>query len=132
MSGTKVIEQKHDWDCGVAAIAMLLNLPYGDVAKVVRDTIDDPRLKSRGLILRQLEDVIHEYQLETKRVYRKEGYLDGATGILGLNGGTCSPSGHWVVVKSGMILDPSDGMAWDPDDYMTDAKCRPATMVVIT
>ena len=131
MEGIKVISQRHDFDCGIAALAMLLGVPYGDVAKVVKDNIHDPRLKSRGLILRQLEEIITLFGFKTRRVYRKAGYLEGATGILGLNGGQCAPHGHWVVVKDGLILDPSGGEAWSLDDYVKDAKCRPATLLVL-
>jgi len=129
--GTKVVPQRRDWDCGVAAIAMLLNAPYADVSQVVRQTIDDPKLKRRGLILWQVEKVIEAFGFTVKRVYRKRDYLDGATGILGMNGGTMDEAGHWVMIKEGMILDPDDGSATAADDYIKENKCRPATMVVI-
>lgn len=131
MTGTTVIRQRTDWDCGVAAIAMLLNIPYNDVAATVRAIITDPKLKKRGLILYQLEDVIEYHGFKTKRVYRKKDYLEGATGILGLNGGTMDSAGHWVLLRDGMIVDPSDASVNDPDDYIKENNCRPATMVVI-
>lgn len=131
MEGTRVLNQHHDWDCGVTAIAMLLGVAYGDVAQVVKDNIKDPLLKRRGLILRQLEQVLKVFGFNTRRVYRREGYLDEASGILGLNGGLCGPHGHWVVLKAGMILDPSGGEAWEIDDYFKTAACRPATLLTI-
>lgn len=133
MRGIKVTKQHHDWDCGVASISMLLGVPYGDVAKVVRDSevYSDPRLKSRGIILRQLEYLLSKFGFTTKRIYRKRGYLDGATGILGMNGGNCDPSGHWVVIKDGQILDPSDETVTSVEDYIKEEKCRPATLVVL-
>lgn len=131
MLGTIVVSQRHDFDCGYAAIAMLLNVPYGDVSKAVRDNIDDPKLKKRGLILWQMEEVLKAFKFKTKRVYRSKGYLEGATGILGLNGGLCAPAGHWVVIKDGMIIDPSGGEVWEVEDYVKAANCRPATLLVI-
>lgn len=131
MDGTIVVKQRTDWDCGIASIAMLLNVPYNDVAATVKAIIDDPKLKKRGLILYQLEMVIESFGFKTKRVYKRKGYLDDATGILGLNGGTMDAAGHWVLIKDGMIVDPSDGTVNDPDEYIKENKCRPATMVVI-
>src|SRR3990167_10337724 len=87
MSGTRMVKQRYDYDCGVAATAMCLNVPYGDVAVVVSMLIPDPKVKKRGLNLKQLSAIIREFGFKTKRVYRKEGYLEHATGILGLNGG---------------------------------------------
>jgi ABC-type bacteriocin/lantibiotic exporter with double-glycine peptidase domain len=127
----KVINQRKDWDCGVASIAMLLDIPYEGVLTTVLKNVDDPKLKKRGLILRQMEQVLKLYKFKTRRVYRKDGYLDGATGILGLNHGLCAPAGHWVVVKEGLIIDPSDKTAMSPEEYCKAAKCRPATMLVI-
>lgn len=127
----KVIQQRKDWDCGVASIAMLLGVPYADVSRVVRENIDDPKLHSRGLILRQIEQVLKLFKMTSKRIYRKEGYLDGATGILGLNGGLCGPAGHWVVVKDGMIIDPSDSTVLTPEEYIKATKSRPATLLIL-
>jgi hypothetical protein len=125
---TPVIKQKKDWDCGVAALAMLLALEYKDVAKEV---IDDPKLTSRGLILRQVEELIVHFGFTPKRIYKKKDYLDGATGILGMNGGTMSSAGHWVVIKDGVIIDPDDGTVSTPEEYIEANKCRPATIVAI-
>lgn len=131
--GVKVISQRSDWDCGVAAIAMLLGVPYKDVLAVVKEMYDPKQLKRTGLILRQMEEVIeNRFGLKVDRRYRRDGYLDGASGILGLNGGDCAPHGHWVVIKDGLILDPSGGEAWAPDDYMKAGKCRPATLIVLS
>lgn len=131
-----MLAQRHDWDCGVAAIAMLLDLPYGDVAARVRERITDARLRSRGLLLYQMEQVIRACGYRTRRVHRRRGYLDGVTGILALNGGLCGRVGHWVVVKHGMVLDPSGGEVWHIDDYVRacstrDSPCRPATLLVL-
>lgn len=133
MEGTIVVPQRKDWDCGVASIAMLLNVPYADVSTVVFRTLTDhKKLKRQGIILYELEEIIGKFGFKTKRLYKKEGYLENATGILGLNGGDCAPHGHWVVIRDGMIIDPSGGEVWSPEDYMKAARCRPATMVVLT
>lgn len=126
-----VIKQKKSWDCGVASLTMLLDIPYKDVMQAVRDIINDPKLKQRGLILRQMEELLHHFGFKTRRVYRKDGYLDGANGILGLNGGDCDPAGHWVVLKDGVIVDPSGGDAYSVEEYLKEFGCRPATLLVI-
>lgn len=126
-----VIPQRTEWDCGVASVAMLLGIPYNDVRDAVYKIIDDPKLKKRGLILKQVEQILKHYGFKSKKVHKKEGYLEGATGILGLLGGCCDPAGHWVVLKDGMIIDPSGGEAHEVDDYMKEGKCRPATLLVL-
>ncbi len=126
----KVIPQRKDWDCGIAALAMLTGKPYGDVSHIVRETVRDPKLKQRGLLLRQVEDVAAALGMPLQRVYRSKGYLAQATGILGVNGGMCDPHGHWVVLKDGMVFDPSGAEAWAVADYLRAGKCRPATLLV--
>lgn len=128
--GVRVVSQRKDWDCGIAALVMLSGHTYGDVSMMVRDLIDDPRLKSRGLVMHQIELVAAALGMPLSRIYRKRGYLDNATGILGVNGGMCDPAGHWVVMKNGLIIDPSGGEVWAVPDYMKAGKCRPATLLV--
>src|SRR5687767_8127879 len=115
-SGVKVIAQRKSWDCGVASLAMLLAIPYGDVSAVVRRVVENPR--RRGLVIWHMEAVAAELGQPLKRVYRQREYLANATGILGLNGGKMNRCGHWVVVKGGSIVDPDGGEVWDALDYI--------------
>lgn len=128
--GVTVIRQRHDWDCGVAALGMLLGLSYGDVAATARALYGTTRPNKRGLMLYHLEEIAAASGRELRRVYRSSGYLEGATGILGMNGGEMCWAGHWVVLKAGAIVDPDGGDVWSVDDYTKRHKCRPATLLV--
>lgn len=128
--GVKLVAQRKDWDCGVAALAMLLALPYGDVSAAVRSVVTGPRLKSRGLILKEAEAVAAYLGHPLRRVYRRRDYLTGQVGMLGLIGGQMDRAGHWVVVKNDQILDPDGGEVWSVEDYLVKHKARPCTLLV--
>lgn len=130
-TGITVVSQRKEYDCGLACLAMLLGMSYGDVAQKVKEIIDPKSLRRRGLILRDVETLLEAWGHVPTRHYKSKGYLEGATGILGLNGGLCDPCGHWVIIKNGMIIDPSGGEVWSVDDYCKQAKCRTAALVTI-
>lgn len=130
--GVTLIAQRKDWDCGVAALAMLLDTPYGDVAAAVRSVVTSPRLKARGLIVREAEDVAAYLGMPLARIYRRRDYLKDRTGMLGLLGERLHPAGHWVVLKSNQILEPDGGSVWDVDAYLAAHKARPCTLLVRT
>jgi ABC-type bacteriocin/lantibiotic exporter with double-glycine peptidase domain len=128
--GVVVQRQRHDWDCGVAALAMLLGLPYGDVAAAARALYGTTMPTRRGLGIYHLEEMAAALGRTLRRVYKRPGYLTGATGILGMNGGSMCWAGHWVVLKAGVIVDPDGGDVWSVDDYLAETKSRPATLLV--
>lgn len=128
--GVRVVSQRKDWDCGVAALAMLLDKPYGDVAAAVRAVVTSPRLKARGLIVREAEAVARYLGHPLRRVHRRRDYLVGQVGMLGLLGTRLHPAGHWVILKSGQILEPDGGEVWDVRDYLRKYQARPCTLLV--
>lgn len=133
--GVTVLKQRHDWDCGVAALAMLLSHAYGDVAAFARDLIaadilDATKLRRRGLVIHELQILADGFGMPLLPVYRAKDYLIGRTGILGMLGGEMDPAGHWVVLKAGAVVDPDGGDVWSVEDYTTRHKCRPTTLLV--
>lgn len=130
-SGIKVVPQKKDYDCGIAAMAMLLGLPYGDVSAVVRALYGTTKPNKRGLLLYHMEEIGDQLGTPLKRMYRSKAYLSGKTGILGMNGGCMDSAGHWVLLKDGdTILDPDDGSVYKLYDYLEENRCRPATLLI--
>jgi ABC-type bacteriocin/lantibiotic exporter with double-glycine peptidase domain len=118
-SGVKVIPQKYDFDCGIAAMAMLLSVPYGDVSAVVRALYGTTKPNKRGLLLYHMEEIADQLGSPLKRLYKSKGYMQGKTGILGMNGGSMDSAGHWVVLKDGdTIIDPDDGSVYKLYDYI--------------
>jgi hypothetical protein len=128
--GVVVIRQRHGWDCGVAALAMLLGMPYGDIAATCRSLWGTTQPARRGLGLYHLELLGETLGRPLRRIYRSAGYLDGQTGILGMTGGGMCWAGHWVVLKAGAIVDPDGGDVWSIEDYTKRNKCRPASLLV--
>lgn len=128
--GVKVTAQRHDWDCGVASLAMLLGLPYGDVAAAARGIWGTTMPTRRGLGIYHLEEMAEALGRTLRRVYRRESYLVDQTGVLGLNGGSMCWAGHWVVLKAGAIVDPDGGEIWTVKDYLRATKARTATLLV--
>ena len=130
-SGIKIVPQKKDYDCGIAAMAMLLGITYGDVSAVVRALYGSTKPNKRGIMLYHMEEIASQLDTPLKRVYKAKSYLSGKTGILGMNGGNMDSAGHWVVLKDGdTILDPDDGAVYKLYDYLEENKCRPATLLI--
>ena len=128
----RVIRQRKDWDCGVAALAMLLDIPYGDVAAYVREAFaDDPCLRCRGLKTAQVQAVAKHFKLPLTLVHRRRRYLEGATGILGFIGGVFAKgSGHWVVLRGGTtVIDPDDGDVCDLQSFIDATGGRPTHLL---
>ena len=125
------MKQRHDWDCGVASIAMLLDKPYGDVAALVRDKIDAKKLRRRGMIIVDMQLIAEELGYELELIWRKKDYLEGKTGIVGLKGGKMDKAGHWAVIKEGkVIVEPDDGKVYSVDEYLKTCQCR-TTLVLV-
>lgn len=130
-AGIKVVSQKKDYDCGIAAMAMLLDASYGDVSAVVRSLYGSTKPNKRGLMIYHMEGIAEAMGAPLKRAYKAKNYLSGKTGILGMNGGTMDTAGHWVILKDGdTIIDPDDGSVYKLYDYIEENKCRPATLLV--
>ena len=127
--GIKVVVQKKAYDCGIAALAMLLDKPYGDVSKAVRE-LYEPKKFRNGLAVYQLEAIGEHLGVPLKRIYKSKAYLTGQTGILGINWGKTGDSrGHWVVLKDGdTVIDPEDGSVYKLFDYV-EGNGRTATLI---
>lgn len=126
-----VVSQRKEWDCGVAALAMLTGRSYGDVMVVVRAMVNERKLRRYGLVLHEVETVAGALGYPLRRRYRSAGYLDDRpTGILGWLGGTMDPRGHWTVLKAGAIVEPDGGEVWSMHDYLKVTKARPCTLLV--
>lgn len=128
----RVVKQRHNWDCGVACLAMILDKDYGDVIRITRDLY--PMIPRRGLGIYHLEAIAAKYQRTFRRVYKSRGYLDcQPTGILGVLGGHIASEGHWVVMKEGVIIEPwhEKRSIYGLAEYLQMNKCRTATILIL-
>jgi len=124
-----VVKQRKEWDCGVAALAMVLRKPYGDISHAVRLTI--PVLPRRGLGLYHLERLARHFGRTFHRIYKRRDYLTQfkGVGILGVEGEQFAWSGHWVVVKDGVVIDPDNDYVYGLDEYFRVHKAKPLTLL---
>lgn len=123
--------QRYDFDCGIGAMSMLLNLSYGDVSAICRAVYGSTKPNKRGLLIYHMEGIADQIGTPLIRLYKSKSYLEGKTGILGMNGGQMDAAGHWVMLKDGdTIIDPDGGSVWSLDDYLVKHKCRTATLLI--
>lgn len=127
-----MVRQRGDGDCGVAALAILAEVPYED-AYVAVAAIDPKRRGKSGLFNRQLIAAAAELGIDLAPTRRYE--LDDDEGILRVRwndpkrGGL---GGHFVAVKAGVIYCPSDGnpIAWS--EYLERFQARPCSLLKVT
>jgi hypothetical protein len=95
-------------DCGLAALAMALGLPYEQVFRAA------PMAAREGLTARQLQSVATK--LGARLLDKADADLHADQGILGLE--FKAGPGHWCYARHGTVIDPSDTTLWDIDDYL--------------
>ena len=129
----KCVSQRHLADCGTACLAMLLEIPYGDAAAAVRAVLGDGYQES-GTEAPDLQRAARRLGVRLRSVRRKREYLDGQTGILGVmpdgDASDLYPSGHWCILKAGVIID-TDAVVWpSASDYFRLKRAKPTTLLV--
>jgi hypothetical protein len=88
---------------------MALGLPYETVSQAAPLALRD------GLTPRQLQSVATT--LGARLLQKPDADLEEDDGIVGVEY-TDGSQGHWLYVRRGTLFDPSDGTAWEPDDYL--------------
>ena len=125
--GTAVIQQETDFDCGVAALAMLLNKPYDTVWNAAEGSIT----RKFGVDQNGLKDIASRLGHNITQVYKSNNYLAGEKykrGILRIIQNVWYD--HWVIWQSGSIIDPDDGKVWLLDDYLKHHNARTGHLFV--
>lgn len=131
--GIKVVEQRSNWDCGVACLGMLLPVSYAELSAAARTRF--PKVRKFGMAIYEMIETAELFNHKLKKVYKKKGYLENQTGVLGILAPKGSKhlqsGGHWVVLKDGThIVDPWDGTVWKLDDYLSKTLGRTATLLI--
>jgi hypothetical protein len=102
---TRVVAQREDADCAVAAIAMYAGLSYENVLRAV--VRHEPRFEGRrGLGDRAIRRILDELGAPV-RLRRRVDYEDDF-GLLRLED-------HIVLLRNGLVVD--DGQIWDVDAW---------------
>ena len=114
-------------DCVVACVAMLLGIPYPDVSQAAPQLVKRARKKGASeytlrKLVRTLGSTLH------KMPYKAE---DNPTGILFLEAGRPTYPPHAVVLFQGILINPSDGLLWDAETYLTLHTYTPEALFVL-
>jgi len=113
--------------CVPACLAMLLNLPYTEVAACVRDHITDGM--SKGLTVPETIRTARHLGSVLLSVPVKEFDHD-STGILFVHR-KGEREYHAVLLFQGIIVNPSDGTLTDYSTYMKSDKAKPKRFLVV-
>lgn len=107
----KIVLQRGDADCCIAALAMYLGRTYEDVLGVAAQL--HPEVHKRGMWIREVKAVA--IALGTPLRVRRKWDMDTASGIMSLDS-TKYTEAHVVVLRAGLVFD-TDGCVWDPDVF---------------
>jgi len=100
-------------DCAIAALAMLLGVPYRQVSNAALKI--HKKIHTRGMRTKEMERVAKA--LGVTLAGREIAEIDDETGLLLLYRGRSDA--HVVLLFRGVVYDPADGCLWDPDAYCT-------------
>lgn len=114
-----LVNQRHDWDCVIACIAMWANIPYEEVLEVAAKLNISFTGEKDGV------STVHEYMIlkklgkDTMNIQNAYGGLSGILSFPSLN----NPGGaHAVFYHDQKIYDPQtgrEGKLWYPEQIVT-------------
>lgn len=113
--------QRHDADCGAAALAMLLSASYEDVLLA----LGRPSLLRRGVWFTDLVRAAEKFGVVLKRKATWDAEHDEGLAQIHYRRG---PS-HAVLIRAGLLFD-TDGSVWEPDDYLIERRARFGALLV--
>jgi ABC-type bacteriocin/lantibiotic exporter with double-glycine peptidase domain len=125
----RLVLQRANGDCGIAALATLLDAAYEDIY-LAAAAVDSRHGKSG---LRQ-RDMVAIAKILGVRLKRKRSAINLACdeGILDVKWiKKRTYAGHYVVLGNGVIVDPSDGRIADPEDYLLEESCALGSLLEV-
>jgi ABC-type bacteriocin/lantibiotic exporter with double-glycine peptidase domain len=127
-----LVRQRGDHDCGVASLASLAEIAYED-AYVAVSRVDHKRRGKGGLHNHELLRAAKRLGLILKPTRTYD--LDDDEGILRVrwNGakGKANPGGHFIAVRDGFALCPSDGCPMRWREYLERNHGRACTLLKV-
>jgi hypothetical protein len=122
----RVVLQRHEWDCTIACLAMLLGVDY-ESALVACATIKPACCE--GLYLYEIQAAAEELDAPLKLRRARRFNLDEDTGILHVFN-LKSATYHVVILWRGTIIE-TDGTLWDDSStYFASKGYRPGALLV--
>jgi ABC-type bacteriocin/lantibiotic exporter with double-glycine peptidase domain len=127
----KLVLQRAPFDCGVAALASLIEMQYEDVYVAVA-AVETKRRGKSGLNLAQM--IRAARRLGVRLVRKAVPSLDDDEGLLVVNWLAPHPhpiDAHLVVLGYGVIADPADGLVLPADEYLTRERARAGSLLEV-
>lgn len=125
----RVISQRAEGDCGIAALAMLTGVAYED-AYVAVARIDRVARGKSGLCLKDLVQAAARLGVSLR--HRRMVDLDDDEGILNVIwNDKRAYRGHYVVLYRGVIVDPGGPEILPHDEWLARNNGRPATLLEV-
>lgn len=119
----QVVIQRHQNDCAVACMAMLLGLSYEAVLVAFRHNVI-----VQGACTRHIQYAAKRLG-STLRWQRYYSVDENDTGILAMDSDKWKMQ-HLVVLKDGLIFD-TDASVWDQDVYLATHEARTLSLLVL-
>ena len=116
----ELIMQKSSGDCVIAALAMVLALPFVEVHVKAQELYPD--CSKSGLTTREMLRVTRALGRNLSRVPLKDLQLDAETGLLDVR---IRSSYHAVCLFEGVVVNPADGLIYTLDAYLASAHAKP-------
>lgn len=128
----RVVAQRYTMDCGIAALAMLLSQTYEDTYAAATRLL--PRVRKTGIYLKELEQVAVGLGTRLERRPAGRYSVEDDEGLLSVR----TPRGvanakfrwHFVVLWSGLVLDPDGPTVAEAEDYFALTQMHPCTLLV--
>lgn len=120
----KLQTQRAPGDCGICALAMLLQVSYEDVLGAAVKTTASARVHHGGMFTRDMKRVAK--RLGVTLTLRRAIDLEQDEGVLSL---ARDEEAHAVLLKAGLIFD-GDGTVWEPETFLAATHYRPISLLV--
>lgn len=123
----RMVLQRREWDCGVAALSSLTGVAYEEVLAAAARVA--PRVEEDGLYLTQMEKIAHELDASLVRKRSSQVDFETDTGILHVYDVRAHVY-HVVLLWEGRILE-TDGSAWHADVYLATKRFKAGCLLVL-
>lgn len=120
----RLVAQRHQADCGIAALATLCGVSYEEALLAVGDR----KVINSGVMLKQIRDAGR--RLKTPLTLKLRFDPKDSVGIIGFNSHTWK-TGHVAILRYGVVYDLQDLTVWDLDDYLSNHQATVASLLII-
>ena len=108
-----MVAQRHDWDCGVAALAMFLGVEY----EAALLAYGDLKVMNRGVWFTEITRAAAHFGVTLRK--RRKYDFDRSDGILHIRFKR-SREQHVLLLREGWFWDTNHYAVWAPEDYLTE------------